>query len=276
MGCAGLGSKGHFWGMSLGGGEQPAVAFLHETTKWWTWEGDEAAAASISRSLSASCSQQGMLHVSQALGLPWGGVGPAVSSTAPMQCRLSGRWVHLDVTALALLLSHGFWFHCFTHVHHFLWPRAAQSGICMWSLCGCPLAARVQSPVALCREGQLCYLKLPEVEYTCRVHHVFRIPYSKCSITCDSFGFLLKAGICFDLQVCFLLFVAVASWGSYLVPSTEQACGSSASITVFRGQEGCWGCMLVAAELVLRCSNSGAGLILVWYPFQLGILGTSC
>lgn len=27
----------------------------------------------------------------------------------------------------------------------------------------------------------------------------------------------------------------------------------------------------MAAGLVLRCSNSGAGLILVCYPFQLGI-----
>lgn len=61
--------------------------------------------------------------------------------------------------------------------------------------------------VALCAEkGSYDTLNFLQVEYTCRVHHVFRIPYSKCNITCDSFGFLFKAGICFDLQVCFLFF----------------------------------------------------------------------
>lgn len=230
MGCAGLSSKGHFWGTSLGGGEQRAVAFLHETTKWWTWEGDEAAAASVSRSLSASGSQRGMLRVSQALGLPWGRCGASCvldsSDAVQSQWALSSSW--RDGFGPPTLS----WF-----LISLLHPCASFSlaeGSPKWNLHVIPAWLPFDcefSLLWLCAEkGSLDILSFLQVEYTCRVHHVFRIPYSKCDITCDNFGFLFKdvAGICFDLQVCFLDLLVLASWGSYLVPSLEQACGSSA------------------------------------------------
>lgn len=131
MGSVGLANKGSCCRADVWGEEeenQQALASLHETMKWWASERDEAVAAS----------NFGALVLQAVYGKC---VGNAVCQLGWMclvlrpspGCSLTGPRVQRDVVAVALLLSHGFWFHCFISVYHFIWLRAAFQSL-EWNL----------------------------------------------------------------------------------------------------------------------------------------------
>lgn len=110
-------------------GNRQTVAFLHENQIWWNSGRGEAVVASISWSLGASGSvwmvrERYCLPSRWAvLGLPWERCGARLFTYQlylSLECSLTGRWIHVDVMALALLLSHGFCFHDFICVYRFI------------------------------------------------------------------------------------------------------------------------------------------------------------
>lgn len=159
MGSVGLANKGSCCRADIWGEEEEnrqALASLHETMKWWASERDEAVAASnfgalVLQAVYGKCVGNAVCQ------LGWTCLVLRPSPGCGLEFNVTWwRWPSYSLMVSDFIASS-------LYIILFGWGQLSKawSGICMWSLCGCPLITWVYSPVDLGREGQEWYLKLP-------------------------------------------------------------------------------------------------------------------